>query len=81
MSEDQANRTADDAGSPAEVLELLEMAVRFRQHALLFADDPMGAYLEKYADELEDRARARLAARKPLVPTGRTRRRPLRGRG
>jgi hypothetical protein len=66
MSEDQANWTADDAGSPAELLELLEMAVRFRQHALLFSDDPMGAHLEKYADELEARARTRLAARKAL---------------
>ena len=37
-------------------VELLKMAVRFRQHALFFADDPMGAQLEKYADELEARA-------------------------
>jgi hypothetical protein len=29
----QVNRTADDAGAPDE---LLEMAVRFRQHALFF---------------------------------------------
>jgi hypothetical protein len=53
-SGDQVNRTADDAGSQAE---LLEIAVRLRQHALFFRDDPMGSYLEKYADELEARAR------------------------
>jgi hypothetical protein len=32
------------------------MAARFRQHAQLFADDPMGPHLEKYANELEARA-------------------------
>jgi hypothetical protein len=36
-SRNQVNRAADDAGSPAE---LLEMATRFRRHALLFVDDP-----------------------------------------
>jgi hypothetical protein len=54
MSGDQVNRTAEDARSPAE---LLKKAARVRRHALLFADDPMGAQQEKYADELEARAR------------------------
>jgi len=52
-SGDQVNRTAENARSPAE---LLKMAASFRRHALFFVDDPMGAQLEKYADELEARA-------------------------
>jgi hypothetical protein len=44
---------SDDAKIPAE---LLKFADRIRQHALHFTDDPMGAGLENYADELEARA-------------------------
>ena len=44
----------DNAQSPAD---LLKIASRFRQHALYFSNDPMEAGLEKYADELESRAR------------------------
>jgi hypothetical protein len=65
MSGDQVDRTADDAESPTE---LLDIAARFRQHALFFLDDPMGMYLEKYADELEARAR-RQTKRKRRAPT------------
>jgi hypothetical protein len=43
-----------DAKIPAD---LLKLAGRMRQHALHFADDPMGEHLEEYADQLEARAR------------------------
>jgi hypothetical protein len=62
MSGDQVNRTAGDAESPAD---LLKMAGRFRQHALAFLDDPMGAHLKKHADELEARARRETKATPP----------------
>ena len=53
MSGDQANRAADGAMSP---IDLLEMAARFRQMARLFRGDPLEEHLKKLAEELEDRA-------------------------
>jgi hypothetical protein len=53
MPEDQAKLTKEGTEAPAD---LLEMAARFRQHARLFVNDPMGLHLERYADELEARA-------------------------
>jgi hypothetical protein len=44
----------DNTKSP---VDLLKIASRFRQQALYFSNDPMEAGLEKYADELESRAR------------------------
>jgi hypothetical protein len=54
LSGDEVNLATDGAVSP---IELLEMAVRFRQHARLFRGDPLEEHLKRLAEELENRAR------------------------
>jgi hypothetical protein len=54
MTREGTDPPIEDAESP---VDLLSRAARIRQHARLFAGDAAEARLERFADDLEARAR------------------------